>query len=241
MTVISATQKRQKAHLKLEEMPYISVGSLDSLNSLSPCLMGLTGSPSQCLATSLFKGVKVCQSRMKVKPASCPSGETPQPQSLSMNFMSPGPFKGHLILFTTLNSSALNQTQQLEADSAPQDHSTFCVSMPFPNSWTPPRGHRVQLICKGLDGRQAQCGLRHPSTPSLPASSQGKGTGGNYFADWLGIVNKIVIRLRVSLSCGPHALPILQSVKMKSTELSSAGMPGTQSNDALCSSKLSND
>lgn len=139
--IIPATQKRQKAHLKFEEMPYISVGSLASLNSLPLCLMRLTGSPSQCLATSLFKGGKACQSRMKVKPASCLSGETPQPQSLSMNFMSPGPFKDHLVLFTTLNSSALNQTQQLGADSAPQDHRTFCVSMPFPSSWTPPRGH----------------------------------------------------------------------------------------------------
>lgn len=149
MTVTPATQKRQKAHLKFEEMPYISVGSLDSLNSLSPCLMGLTGSPSQCLATSLFKEVKACQSRMKVKPASCSSGEIPQPQSLSMNFMTPGPFKSHLVLFTTLNSSALNQSHQLGADSAPQGHNTFCVSMPFPNSWTPPRGHTCPTNMQG--------------------------------------------------------------------------------------------
>lgn len=104
MTTISATQERHKGHLKFEERPYISVDSLDSLNSLT----GLTGSPSRCLATSLSKGVKACQSRMKAKPVSCLSGEIPQPQSLSMNFVSPGPLKDHAVLLTTLNSSALN-------------------------------------------------------------------------------------------------------------------------------------
>lgn len=120
---ISATQKCQKGHLKFEEMSSISVDSLDSLNSLSQHLMWLTGSPSQCLATSLFKGVKACQSRLKTKP-----GEIPQPQGLSVNLMSPGPFKDHFFLFTVLNSSGLKLQ--------PSVGSRFCfhVMTPCPNS-----------------------------------------------------------------------------------------------------------
>lgn len=90
----------------------------------------------------------------------------------------------------------------------------------------------VQLKSKGLAGLQDGCGLRYLLTPSLSASSHVKGADENYSSVWLGTVNETVIGLRVELSWRAYAIPTLQSVKMKLTELPSVGMPGTQGNGA---------
>lgn len=153
--------------------------------------MGLTGSPSQCLAASLFKRVKACQSRLKAKP-----GEIPQPQGLSVNSVSPGPSKDRFVLFTILNGSVL-KLHQLGVGSAPQDRNAFHVMTPFPNSRTPPGGHKCPTKKQRTGWTANRVWSQKPFNSSLSASLDMKGTTGNYSADWLAIVSKTVIRLRV--------------------------------------------